>query len=145
MSWRNRSDLGHELVGELHDLLRIDDHWLVDQGNGFTWWAADFAQSVWCDMGLYHNAQTTYRLHAETDLLRARGRPQQYETVIEREMDATSFSSVIFDEESDTFKLHTSVFATAENIEWLKKPFLAAVALQVVEATQIGQYSARGY
>lgn len=138
MSWRNKSDLGEELVAEVHAVLRIQDQWMIEQGNGFTWWAADFAQSVWCDMGLYFNAQTTYRLHAETDLLRGRRQPHLYESVIEKEMDACSFSAVIYDEPSDTFRLHTSIFATHENVGWLKKVFFAAVALQVAEASQIG-------
>ena len=112
MSWRKKSDLGEEIVAEIHDVLRVQDQWLVEHTSGFTWWAAEFAQTVWCDMGLYHNAQSTYRVHAETDLLRGRGQPQRYETAIEQEMDACSFSAVVYDEKDDTFKLHTSIFAT---------------------------------
>lgn len=143
MSWRERSDLGHSLVADVHEALRIDDHWLLERPNGFTWWASDFAQSVWCDMGLYHNGVATYRVHAETDLLRGRGRPHHYENAIETEMDACSFSSVIYDVSEDTFKLHTSLFATEDNVAWLKRTFLAAVALQVCEAHQLGHHLAK--
>lgn len=143
MSWRERTDLGHSIVADIHETLRIDDRWIVERGNGFTWWASDFAQSVWCEMGLYHNGMATYRVHAETDLLRGRGRPHQFESAIETEMDGCSFSSVIYDDREDTFKLHSSLFATEENIGWLKRTFLAAVALQVCEAHHLGHGLAR--
>lgn len=138
MGWRQKSDLGLELVAQAHELLRIDEHWLVDKGNGFTWWAGEFAQTVWTDAGLYFNGQSTYRLHAETDLLRGRGKEHLYETAIEREMDQCSLSSVIYDIDDDTFKLHCSAFVTTDNVHWLQKAFLAGVALQVAEATTIG-------
>lgn len=143
MSWRGRIDLGHSIVADIHTTLRIDDHWLVERANGFTWWASDFAQSVWCDMGLYHNGQATYRIHAETDLLRGRGRAHQFANAIETEADSCSFSSVVYDAEDDTFKLHTSIFATEDNVGWLKRTFLAGVGLQVCEAHQMGHHLAR--
>ncbi len=137
MSWRTKDNLGLDLVCQVHDLLRVDDTFVSEESNGFIYWSSDLAQHIWTDMGVYHNAQTVYRLHAETDLLRGRGQPQKYETLIEQEMDQSSFSAVIYDAELDVFRLHTSIFAIEENVPWLKKLFFAAVALQNAEAHRI--------
>lgn len=139
MSWRQRSHLGEELLGEVHDLLRLDDHWLVEEQLGFTWWADSLAQRVWSDVGVFHHTTTIYRLHAEADLLRARGRVHDMEVELERLMDECTLSAVIYDTKTDTFKLHCSVFVSEESAGHLRKAFAAAVALQAAEAHRIAQ------
>jgi hypothetical protein len=131
------------MVGEVHDLLRLNDQWLVGDQLGFTWWADDFAQRVWSDVGVFHHATTVYRLHSETDLLRGRGRAHHFELELERQMDACTLSGVIYDRPSDTFKLHCSIFVSEENAGYLRKAFAGAVALQVAEAHRIGHDLAR--
>lgn len=143
MSWQERSELGTSLVAEISEALKVPEKWRVDQQRGFTWWAEDFAQHVWCDPGLYHNAQAVYRVHSETDLLKGRGNAEKFEVELERAMDASTFSAVVYDEAQDTYKLHCSVYAHSENVHWLKRMLFAAVAIQVAEAHQIGHKLAK--
>lgn len=143
MSWQERSELGTSLIAEICEAMKVPDQWRVDHPRGFTWWADDFAQHVWCDPGLYHNAQAVYRVHAETDLLRGRGQAEKFEFELEKAMDASTFSAVIYDQAQDTYKLHCSVYAHSENIHWLRRSLFAAVAIQVAEAHIIGHELAR--
>lgn len=143
MSWRTRDDLGLEIVGHVHDAMRIPDHWTQDIGRGFIWWAEDFAQTIWSDVGMFQNASNTFRVHAETDLFRGRGHAQDFEVELLSSMSDASLSSVIFDQDKDTFKLHCSVYATSDNQEFIDKLFMAACALQVSEAHEIGHNLAK--
>jgi hypothetical protein len=138
MSWRSKDDFGLELVGHIYQNLRISDHWASDLSRGFMWWAEEFCQMVWCEVGAFQIAETTYRLHAETELLRGRGHHQDFELALAREMKDATLSAVIYDHEKDTFVLHSSVYATSENVAWIERLFLASVALQVDEAHHIG-------
>lgn len=144
MSWKERSDLGLTLVGDVHDALRVEDKWRRDEVRGFQWWPASFAQHIWSDVGLYHNAQAVYRMHAETDLISGRGHHEDFEEGLETAIDDCTFSAIVYDAKTDTFKLHSSVYASPENVAWLKKAFFAAAALQLAEAQDIAQKLARG-
>lgn len=143
MSWQERTELGTSLIAEICEAMKVPDQWRVDQPRGFTWWADDFAQHVWCDPGLYHNAQAVYRVHAETDLLRGRGQAEKFEMELEQAMDSSTFSAVIYDEAQDTYKLHCSVYAHSENVHWMRRSLFAAVAIQVAEAHQMGHALAK--
>lgn len=130
-TWREKSDLGLRLVANVKEVLRISDHWLVDRGaRGFTWWAGDFAQSIWSDLGNFHNGVTLFRLHCETELLRGDGHAQEQENRLARYVANSTLSAAVYDRPSDLYKLHCSVYAHDENVEWLKRAFLAAVVLQ---------------
>jgi hypothetical protein len=144
MSWKERSDLGLTLVGDVHDALRIEDRWRKDEARGFQWWPSGFAQHIWADIGLYHNAQAVYRMHAETDLIKGRGHHQDFELALETAIDACTFSAIVYDAATDTFRLHSSVYASPENVDWLKKTFFAAAALQLAEAQEIATQLSRG-
>jgi hypothetical protein len=144
MSWKERSDLGLTLVGDVHDALRIEDQWRTDEARGFQWWPSTFAQHIWADTGLYHNAQAVYRMHAETDLIKGRGHHEDFELALETAIDACTFSAIVYDAASDTFRLHSSVYASPENVGWLKKTFFAAAALQLAEAQDIAGMLSRG-
>jgi hypothetical protein len=135
MAWRTKDDLGTSIVGYLHDQLKISDKYLMDVGRGFTWWPSDFAQTVISDDGIFHNASTVYRLHIETDLVKANGHENQLIPIIANYMSGvTNLSAVTYEPNSDLFRLHTSVYACYENEEWLKRLLLAALALQTSEA-----------
>lgn len=143
MSWQERSDLGLTLIGDIHDALRIEDKWRLDEARGFKWWPGNFAQHVWADIGLYHNSQAVYRMHAEADLIRGRGHHKDYELALETASDGCTFSAVIYDAPTDTFRLHSSVYASPENIAWLKKAFFAAAAMQICEAQELAERLSR--
>jgi len=137
LGWRDKSDLGLEVIEKAHDTLKITNQWRTDQARGYTWWASDFAFRVWAEEGFYHNATATYRLHIETDLLRGRGKAHQFEVALEKEMDSSSMSAVVYDHTDDTYRLHCSVFLNSDNAEWLSKLFPAAAVLQLSEANSI--------
>jgi hypothetical protein len=134
LSWRTRDDLGLELVADVHAQLKIADHWTIDQGRGFGWWASDYCQCVWADDGLFHNAAAYYRVHAEIELLHGAGHADECELPLTQAMTEANLSALVFDREKDTFKLHCSMYASRENVDWLKRVFLAAAGLQVTEA-----------
>lgn len=138
MSWRTKEDLGLEQVALVHEQLKVEDYWSVDLPRGFMWWAEEFAQKVWADLGMFQNAQNFFRLHAETELLRGRGRAQNFDLALAEEMRDARLSAVCYDSDRDMFILHTSVYLSGDNMEWLPRLFLTAAAMQVDEAHVIG-------
>ncbi|MCO5297646.1 MAG: hypothetical protein M9921_12390 [Fimbriimonadaceae bacterium] len=130
-SWRDREDLGTAFVAQVYEGLRVDDHWGVDYSRGFRWWASDYAQTISADVGVFHNLCSIYRVHAEIDLLRGRGKAEQFELYMAAAMARANLNALVFDADQDTFRLNCTVYVTEENKEWLLKLFLAAVALQV--------------
>lgn len=143
MDWRTKSDLGLEIVSQIHDILKVPDHWRIDINRGFTWWAEEFAQRVWSDEGVFSNAQSFYRVHVETDILLGRGKAQAFELALATEMSHATMSSVCFDVDKDTYVLHSSGYFTHDNEEWLPKLFVGGAALQVDEAHVFGKDLAR--
>lgn len=137
MSWRDRETLGQQAVAEVHDLLQIPQEWLQDREEGFSWWPGQLAQRVWTEEGLFRNSTTYYRLHAEIDLFRGGRQREQLRTAMEREMDESHLSALVYDKGSDIFKLHSSVYAESEIAHWICKLFHAAAALQIAQAYDI--------
>ncbi|MBN9503939.1 MAG: hypothetical protein BGO01_03210 [Armatimonadetes bacterium 55-13] len=133
MSWHNKDDLGLALVGFVHDSLKISDKYRLDQGRGFTWWASDYAQTIWADMGIFHNMANFFRLHTEIEFLRCEGQAHECEVPLLEAMADANLSAMVYDREKDTYKLHCSVYACYENEDWLKRLFLGAVGLQICE------------
>ncbi|MBX3112876.1 MAG: hypothetical protein KF857_12830 [Fimbriimonadaceae bacterium] len=134
MSWREGFALGHGVVREIHDTLRIDDQHVLDDVHGFTWWPGDFCQTIKTDEGIFRQSTVTYRVTAETDFLKGRGHMRDLALALEDEMDDCSFSGPVYDQATDTFKLHCSVYLADENVDWLRRTVLAATALQVYDA-----------
>jgi len=134
MSWQNKDDLGTQLVAHVHESLRIPADYTVDEGRGFVWWAADYAQRVWSDLGNFHNAATLYRIHTEIDVLHAKGHQSDAELSIAQEASNGTLSAVVYDSEKDLVKLHCAFYADYDNEAWVRKVLVAAVALQVAEA-----------
>lgn len=134
MSWQSKEDLGLAMVSHVHESLKIEDKYRLDHGRGFTWWAGEFSQSIWSDLGIFHNMSNYFRLHSEIELLRADGRGHKCELPLVECMGNATFSAITFDQEKDTFKLHCSVYACYDNEEWIKRVFLGAVGLQISEA-----------
>lgn len=138
MSWRNKDDLGLEQVAFVYEGMKVPDHWAIDVHRGFMWWAEDFAQKVWADTGMFQNAQSFFRIHIETELLRGGARAQQFELSLMEEMKDATLSAVCFDRDRDVYLLHTSAYATGDNLDWLQRLILTAAALQVDHAHSIG-------
>lgn len=134
MSWHSKEDLGLSLVAHIHDSLKIEDKYRLDHGRGFTWWAGDYSQSIYSDLGIFHNMSNYFRLHSEIELLRTDGHPGACELPLLKMMADATFSALTYDSDKDTFKLHCSVYACYDNEEWVKRVFLGAVGLQLSEA-----------
>ncbi len=140
MSWRKPDSLGLQLISELVQAMRFEQSWMSDTKGGFIWWPTGQAQRIWCDAGFYHNSVSSYRIHAETDLIRGAGKASDFEVELEHEMDAATMSALVYDAKEDTYKLHSSVFATEENMVFLKRTCFAAVILQIREAQIIAEH-----
>lgn len=131
MSWRNQEDLGTAFLAQVYEALRIEDHWCTDYSRGFRWWASDYAQTLSADVGVFHNLCSIYRVHSEIDLLRGKGKADEFEMFMSANMARANLNALVFDATQDTYRLNCTVYVTEENKEWLQKLFLAAVALQV--------------
>lgn len=138
MTWRSKDDFGLECVANIHEHLKISEYWEVQCDRGFLWWADEFAQKIWSEMGMFHNSQSIFRLHAETELIRTKGHAEQFELSLAEQMGAATLSSVCHESEKDLYVLHSSAFLSMDNQEWLFRLFLAAVAIQVSEAHVLG-------
>lgn len=139
VSWRSGEKFGHQLLLDLVKTLNVDVRWIEDTQDGFVWWAADHAQHVWCEEGVFQHATTTYRMHCETDVIRGRGHAADFELALEREMDHTTLNALVYDIKDDTYRLHSSVFATEENMPVLRRTAYAAVILQVIEGQTLAR------
>ncbi len=145
MSWRNKEDLGTELVAYTHESLRIPGDYTKDAGRGFEWWASDYAQRIWSDLGNFHNASTVYRLHAEIDFVCGCGHAAAAQPALMQVMSEGGLSGIVYDADKDMYKLHCSVYAHCDNEAWIRRVFNAAVALQVTEVQRLAQRFAKEF
>ena len=144
MSWKARVDLGTVFLGEVYDALRVDEHWCLDFERGFRWWASDYAQTIIADVGVFRNMCSIYRVQAEIDLLRGRGKADDCEMYLSSAMCRANLNALTYNTEADTYRFNCTVYVTEDNKEWLLKLFLAAVALQVSAAEHRGPLLAKG-
>jgi hypothetical protein len=137
VSWKKRETLGEQIVADAFDVLQPPVEWLLNQPDGFTWWPGEMAQRVWTDQGIFRNSRTYYRLHCETDLVRAGKHKQDLDGILEKLMDDCAFSSLIYEKRSDTYKLHASIYAEADIAGWITGLFQTAARLQLADAYRI--------
>jgi len=145
MAWRNKEDLGTELVGHVCESLRIPTDYTKDEERGFEWWASDYAQRIWCDLGNFHNSTSLFRIHSEIDFLHANGHSAEAEVAMMEWMSDTSLSAIVYDKDKDLYKIHCSLYAHDENQVWVRKVFNAAVALQITDVMRAAQRFAREF
>ncbi len=142
-SWRNPDDLGLEIVHFIHQSLRADAEWCVDAGErGFTWWAGEFAQHVWAEESNFYNSTATFKVHAETDLVRGQGRAARLEPPLMSAMRNTSLCGVVYDQEKDVYRLHSSAYLHADNLDAMKRLMSAETVLQLDEANRLAHHAA---
>ena len=143
MSWQKRDDLGLQVVGHVFDCLKVEQEWGLEMPRGFSWWADDLKQSIWSDIGMFQNSQNVFRVHSETDLFKGRGHSKDFELHLASHMRGATLSAVVYDTEADTYRLHCSAYATSDNEGFMDKLFMAASAIQVAEAHEIGHHLAK--
>ena len=124
-------------MADVFDACALPVEWVLNQPDGFSWWAGELAQRVWTDEGIFRNSRSYYRLHCETDLVRAGGHKAQLDSILEQQMDHCAFSSLVYDKRNDTYRLHASIYAEAEIAHWIGRLFLTAARLQVADAYRI--------
>lgn len=139
MGWRDRETLGERLVAQVHDILHIDDRYIVPDPLGFTYWAGESSTRVETDQGLFRQGSVTYRVTARTEVVRTRGHLRDVAIALEHEMDECTFSGPDYDRGQDLISLGCGVYLGDDNAEWLERLFTAAVALQVTEAFELQQ------
>lgn len=138
MSWREKEDLGTQLVAHVHESLRLSNDYLLDNvQRGFSWWASDCNQRVWSDLGNFHNSTTLYRLHAEIDFLKGCGHAPEALVRLMSYIGEGSLSALVYDSQHDVYKLHCSIYSEYENEAWVRRVFNAAVALQICEVRRM--------
>lgn len=137
MSWREKVTLGHEFVADVYDFLQVDPAFVLDDGDGFVYWAGDLATRIKTDMGLFRGSMAVYRVTAETDLVKGRGHLKELALSLEHEMDECSFSGPVYDASTDTFRMFCGVYASGDHAHWLRRTFASAVALQMAEAHEM--------
>ena len=137
MSWKKRETLGEQIVGGVYDVASPPADWLLNQPDGFCWWPGPLAQRIWTDDGIFRNSRTYYRLHAEIDLVRAGKLKDQLDAILEAEMDSCILSCLLYDKRTDTYRLHSSIYAEAEIAHWINKIFVTAARTQVTTAYRI--------
>ncbi len=114
--------------------MHVPDEWLHEREDGFSWWPGHLAQRIWAEEGLFRNSTTYYRLHAEIDLFRGGREREKLRTVMEEEMDDSQLSALVYDKPSDTFRLHSSVYAEEQIAHWVCDLFHTAAVLQLAQA-----------
>ncbi len=139
MSWEKRDDLGLEVVGKIHDTLKVTEHWRQNQDRGFKWWPESFNQRVWAENSNFSNAQSFFRVHVETELFKGRGHTPDFELNLATEMAHATTSSLVYYAECETYCLHSSAYFTRENEEWLTKLFIGGCLLQLAEVYSMGK------
>jgi len=137
VSWKKRQTLGEQIVADTFDVLAPPAAWVLNQQDGFTWWPGELGQRIWTDEGLFNNSRTYYRLHAEVDLVRAGGHKANLDSLLETEMNDGVFSCLLYDKRTDTYRLHSSVYAEAEIAHWINKVFQAAAKIQITTAYRL--------
>jgi hypothetical protein len=138
MSWRERRDLGLETIAQIHEALRIEDDWSIESGlRGFTWWPDRLAQHIWSEESTFFNSQAVFKVHAETDLVKGNHGDIELEHALIDAMKSTALSGIVYEEREDLYRLHSSMYVHADNIEVLRRLLFSAAALQVVEAREI--------
>lgn len=137
MSWKHRETLGQQIVADVFDVLAPQQEWLLNQPDGFTWWPGEMAVRVWTDEGIFRNSRSYYRLHCETDLVRAGKHKTELDAILEGLMDQCVYSSLLYERRTDTYRLHASIYAEQEIAHWVSKLFLTAARMQVAEAYKI--------
>lgn len=145
MNWKEKSTPGEAIVAEVHDLLRIDDTYIVSRPEGFVYWASDLCTRVVTDMGVFRGSQSVYKVEAETDMIRGRGHIRELVLALEHAMDSCTFSGPVYDQQDDVFRLYCAVYATGDDVAWLKRTFSAAVALQIAEASEMAASFRRSF
>lgn len=134
MSWRQKRSLGEEFVSKIYDTFQVDERYVLDHPDGFTYWSGDLATTVRTDPGLFRQSQVTYRVTATTEFIRGRGRVPEVILALEEILDHGTMSGAVYDPQTDVFALECGVYATEDNAEFTKGAMAAAVCLQVNEA-----------
>lgn len=139
MTWQKRDDMGLEIVGKIHDTLKVPEQWRQDIDRGFKWWPESFSQKIWAENSNFSNAQSFFRVHAETELFKGKANRAEFELSLATEMAHATTSALVFDAEREVYSLHTSAYFTRENEEWLTRAFIGGCALQLSEAFMLGK------
>lgn len=140
MTWQSKGDPGLEAVAHYYEAMKIEPEWMIDHPRGFTWWSGELKQKVWADEGVYQHADTTYRVHAETDFLHGRGKCQTLSAAMFGAIDHETMSGVVYSTEDDTYRLCCSVLTDVEHAAPISHVFLSAACLQLIEANNLARH-----
>jgi len=128
------SDVGPQVLEDLHQRMMIDSEWSVRSDRSFTWWGHLLGQRVSAEPVRDDSGVDIVRVHAETDVLsHVPDNTQTVQTVAALNSHA-SLSAFVWNREQGKIRLQCSAYFHADNVEWLKLTFFGAIALQAADA-----------
>lgn len=128
-------DIGIAVLTHAREMLQIEEQHLLEHERGFTWWGGSLAQEVWAEPVIREAGTDVVRVHARTHLVRGFTPTPSHWQVVGALAAGTSMSAVVVDEtEADRLRLHASMYAHREGLEWSRRNFAFAAAFQVSQA-----------
>jgi len=128
------ADIGPAVLDFLFEKLQIDLQWSVREPRGFTWWPHRLAQRVWAEPARQSFDHQIVRVHAVTSLLRNVRETAELRPRLSALNRFTSLGALVWSPERERIFLHCSAVFHAQNVEWLRPIFLAAVGIQATDA-----------
>jgi hypothetical protein len=131
---QRQGDAGLRALDYVFQTLGIEREWSVRESRGFTWWPHRLAQRVWADARRTDDTSGLVCLHVETDVLRDVPDNAATRTRLLAFNGFASLSAWVWRSETRRVALHSTVYATPEEDDWLLPLFAATVALQAADA-----------
>jgi hypothetical protein len=128
------NDAGLQAVGFVFKKMQIDDQWSRRQDRGFTWIGHRLTQRVWAEPMQHDDVTTFCAVHAETNVLTLKGVKKQALDVVNSLNPDPCLNAWVLDPRTKSLSLLCKVHVHPQNVDWVSKLLLVAVALQVIEA-----------
>ncbi len=127
-------DVGLEVIRNQYKNAKVDACWSIWDDDGYTWWGHHLAQRIWRDKPVVEAGDEIWIVRARTDL--AARVPDEDETYLHlAQLNSTgSTSSLVFDPEQRTMKLHCSFPVIADFAPAAGEAFSWAAAVQAATA-----------
>jgi hypothetical protein len=125
--------MGRRVVELLRDHLSIDEEWMVEDDEGFTWWPHRHAQRIWAEAPVEQMGIVAQRVNVETDLAHGDNvLDPSFELVLMLPFADASLAGPVVVE--DTVRLRSSAVVTEDNADWTGRLLQMASAIQLVNA-----------
>jgi hypothetical protein len=145
MHENTHDDVGPFLVDWIYDQMQIDTEWSHREDRSFAWWPNELCQKVWAEPVRTSMDVGVCCVRAETELFSDVSASEGLFAILGALNMAANLNALVFRSDSRTIVLASSVYAHAQNIDWLKLMLQHAVAIQAAEAQAYLQLIASAY